>query len=86
MDCLTEFSINLISNFYYYYDTATEKLSAGCRRHGTGGAYGRVTAWNATHLTYEHVQNNGGDVTDTFTLIQENHGPFPKYGEEVAAW
>lgn len=39
-----------------------------CRKHGTGGAYGRWIAHNATHLTYEHVQNNGGAVTDTFTI------------------
>lgn len=47
-----------------------------CRKHGTGGAYGRVIAWNATHLTYEHVQNNGGNVTDSWTIVQHNHGPF----------
>eukprot|EP00940_MAST-03C_sp_MAST-3C-sp2_P001556 g1556.t1 len=41
-----------------------------CRKHGTGGAYGRWIAHNATHLTYEHVQNNGGDVTDTFTIAK----------------
>ena len=34
---------------------------------------GRWTAHNATHLTYEHVQNNGGNVTDTFTIVQHNH-------------
>ena len=39
-----------------------------CRTHGTGGAYGRWTAYNASTLTYEHVQNNGGNVTDTFTI------------------
>lgn len=42
-----------------------------CRSHGTGGAYGRWIA-NSTHLTYEHVQNNGGEVTDTFTIWQPN--------------
>ena len=47
-----------------------------CRKHGTGGGYGRMIAHNATHLTYEHVQNNGGDVTDTWTIVQNRHGPF----------
>ena len=47
-----------------------------CAVHATGGAYGRITAYNATHLTYEHVQNNGGIVTDSFTIVQDRHGPF----------
>ena len=42
-----------------------------CRMWGAGGAHGRFTAWNATHLTYEHVQNNGGAVTDTFTIVKK---------------
>jgi len=45
-----------------------------CRKHGTGGAYGRWVAHNASHLTYEHVQNNGGQVTDTWTIVQTGHG------------
>ena len=48
-----------------------------CRKHGTGGGYGRIIAHNSTHLTYEHVQNNGGNVTDSFTIFQPKHGPFP---------
>lgn len=44
-----------------------------CRTHGTGGAYGRWIAHNATALTYQHVQNNGGNVTDQFTIIQNGH-------------
>ena len=47
-----------------------------CRKTASGGAYARVTAHNATHLTYEHVQNNGGNVTDSWTIFQSNHGPF----------
>ena len=47
-----------------------------CRKHGTGGAYGRVIAHNATHMTYEHVQNVDGNVSDTWTIVQHNHGPF----------
>ena len=48
-----------------------------CRLHGTGGAYGRWTAWNHTHLLYEHVENNGKRVGDAFTIVQPRHGPFP---------
>eukprot|EP00040_Diaphanoeca_grandis_P038935 m.257739 g.257739 ORF g.257739 m.257739 type:complete len:608 (-) comp35653_c0_seq1:175-1998(-) len=47
-----------------------------CRMTGTGGAYARITAFNDTHLTYDHVQNNGGNVTDTFTIVQHGHGTF----------
>jgi hypothetical protein len=41
-----------------------------CRKHGTGGAYGRIVANDAHSMTYSHVQNNGGKVTDTFTLTK----------------
>lgn len=45
------------------------------RMHGTGGAYGRIIAHNETHMTYEHVQNNGGAVADSFAIVQTNgHG------------
>ena len=47
-----------------------------CRMHASGAAYGRMTFWNATHVTYDHVQNNGGNVTDSFTIVQPKHGPF----------
>lgn len=47
-----------------------------CRKTGTGGAYGRITATPNT-LTYDRVANNGGSVTDTWTITQHNHGPFP---------
>jgi len=47
-----------------------------CRAHASGGAYGRFIFWNATHATYEHVQNNGGLVTDSFTIFQPKHVPF----------
>jgi len=47
-----------------------------CRMHGVGGAYGRMIFWNATHATYEHVQNNGGEITDAFTIVQAKHGGF----------
>jgi len=40
------------------------------RVHATGGAYGRWIATDAKTLTYEHVQNNGGEVTDTWTITK----------------
>jgi hypothetical protein len=47
----------------------------GCRLLGTGGAYGRITA-TPTSLKYDRIANNGGSVTDTWTITQHNHGPF----------
>merc|ERR1711918_89882 len=47
-----------------------------CRKTGNGGAYARIIAHNYTHMTYQHVQNNGGNVTDEWTVIQSKHGPF----------
>ena len=41
-----------------------------CRSHGTGGAYGRIVAHDSHSLTYSHVQNNGGNVTDAITLTK----------------
>lgn len=54
---------------------AVTKLNASVapawgRVHGTGGAYGRWTAKDANTLTYEHVQNNGGEVTDTWSITK----------------
>lgn len=48
----------------------------GCRLVGFGGAYGRITA-TATTLTYDRVANNGGNITDSWTITQHNHGKFP---------
>ena len=48
-----------------------------CRMTGTGGAYARITA-NMTHLTYNRVANNGGNITDTWTIVRSSHGPFPE--------
>ena len=42
---------------------------------GTGGAYGRIEA-TPTTLTYTRVANNGGKITDKWTITQHNHGPF----------
>jgi hypothetical protein len=54
----------------------TTSKDSYCRKTASGGAYARVTAWNYTHLTYDHVQNNGGAVTDSFTVVQHTHGAF----------
>jgi hypothetical protein len=43
-----------------------------------GGNYARITAHNATHLTYDHVANNGGMITDTWMIVQDKHGAFPQ--------
>lgn len=48
----------------------------GCRMMGTGGAYGRITATSTT-FTYDRIANNGGNVTDTWTITQHKHGQFP---------
>jgi hypothetical protein len=48
----------------------------GCRVFGYGGAYGRIIA-TPTTLTYNRIANNGGVLTDTWTMTQHNHGPFP---------
>jgi|ERR1711865_251810 len=48
-----------------------------CRVKGSGaGAFGRITAFNSSVMLYEHVQNNGSVVMDSFTIVQHNHGPF----------
>lgn len=48
----------------------------GCRMQGTGGAYGRIAA-TPTTLTYNRIANNGGHITDSWTITQHSHGPFP---------
>lgn len=39
--------------------------------------YGRITAHNATHFTYEHILNNDSSIFDTFTVVKSSHDPFP---------
>lgn len=39
-------------------------------------SYGKVTVSNSTHFTYNHVFNSNGSLFDTWTVVQENHGPF----------
>jgi len=51
-------------------NNCTSVNNTWCRVHGSeGGAYGRWIA-NATTLTYQHVENNGSRVTDTFTIVK----------------
>ena len=38
--------------------------------------YGRVTVHNASHLSFEYLLNKNGSVVDSWTLVQEQHGPF----------
>ena len=44
--------------------------------------YGRLTAHNSTHLTYEQYNNKDGALWDSFTLVQHKHGPFPPQGPD----
>ena len=55
----------------YTLDLTCSKQQPWCHSHGTGGAYGRIVAHDAHSLTYSHVQNNGGNVSDTFTLTKK---------------
>ena len=54
----------------------TTLKSGGPTQGGCSAGYGRITALNATHLTYEYVLNVNGTVWDTFTINQPNHGSF----------
>jgi len=38
--------------------------------------YGRITAYNATHFTYEHILNADGSLFDSVTVIKSSHGPY----------
>lgn len=44
------------------------------RKAGSGGAYGRIIVASSTQLTYEHVENPTGAVTDTFTIEKSAPG------------
>eukprot|EP01062_Namystynia_karyoxenos_P002094 TRINITY_DN10726_c0_g1_i1.p1 TRINITY_DN10726_c0_g1~~TRINITY_DN10726_c0_g1_i1.p1 ORF type:complete len:561 (+),score=165.43 TRINITY_DN10726_c0_g1_i1:89-1771(+) len=46
------------------------------RKRLSAWAYGRVTAHNATHFTYDHVLNNNGTVWDSVTVVKHSHGPY----------
>lgn len=62
-------------------DTMNSPMAA-LRKKSDKYGYGRVTAWNASHLTFEQVLNGWqdeggeGEVFDSFTLVQPRHGPF----------
>jgi len=50
-----------------------------CRVHGSEcGSYGRITIPDAETLQYDHVVNSDGTISDSFTIKQSNHGPFPE--------
>eukprot|EP00756_Hemistasia_phaeocysticola_P023628 Hpha_TRINITY_DN15904_c0_g2::TRINITY_DN15904_c0_g2_i2::g.74114::m.74114 len=38
-------------------------------------SYGRLTAWNATHLTFQQIFNANGSIFDEWTVVQPKH-PF----------
>ena len=38
--------------------------------------YGRLTAYNASHLKYTQIANKDGSVVDEFMVVQRKHGPF----------
>eukprot|EP01063_Lacrimia_lanifica_P015611 TRINITY_DN22302_c0_g1_i1.p1 TRINITY_DN22302_c0_g1~~TRINITY_DN22302_c0_g1_i1.p1 ORF type:complete len:728 (+),score=306.41 TRINITY_DN22302_c0_g1_i1:49-2232(+) len=48
------------------------------RKQSTEYGYGRVTAHNATHLTWQQFLNSDGSLFDEFTIVADRHGPFPK--------
>eukprot|EP00051_Salpingoeca_urceolata_P011653 m.144696 g.144696 ORF g.144696 m.144696 type:complete len:710 (-) comp17202_c0_seq1:136-2265(-) len=50
--------------------------SGGSTQGGCSAGYGRITAHNESHLTYEYVLNVNGTVWDSWTVHQPNHGPF----------
>ena len=41
--------------------------------------YGRVTAFNATHLRYAQINNEDSSVEDYFFISQSKHGPFTNF-------
>ena len=41
-------------------------------------SYGRITAHNASHFTFQQFLNSNGSLLDEFTLIQDTHGPFDR--------
>lgn len=67
------------------YPTPMIALRKQSRKYG----YGRVTAFNATHLQFEqvlngwHTEGKAGEIFDSFVLVQNSHGPFPQAADEV---
>eukprot|EP01047_Picozoa_sp_COSAG01_P075486 COSAG01_NODE_12950_length_1658_cov_1.843489_3_plen_102_part_00 len=56
---------------------------ASTRNQTAAFGYGRLTVHNATHLTYEQFNNGDGRLWDRFTVVQQQHGPFPPHGPDV---
>eukprot|EP00035_Acanthoeca_spectabilis_P002739 m.89244 g.89244 ORF g.89244 m.89244 type:complete len:732 (+) comp11720_c0_seq1:37-2232(+) len=54
----------------------TTLSSGGPTQGGCSAGYGRITAHNSSHLTYEYVLNVNGSVWDSFTIHQPHHSPF----------
>eukprot|EP01064_Diplonema_japonicum_P020458 TRINITY_DN2991_c1_g1_i2.p1 TRINITY_DN2991_c1_g1~~TRINITY_DN2991_c1_g1_i2.p1 ORF type:complete len:756 (+),score=271.88 TRINITY_DN2991_c1_g1_i2:58-2268(+) len=46
------------------------------RKQTTEFSYGRITAHNTTHLTFQQFFNSNGSLFDSWTIYQPNHGPF----------
>jgi len=47
--------------------------------------YTRMNVLNKTHMYLEEVSiNQGGKVIDSFTIVQENHGPFRPPGQKLS--
>jgi hypothetical protein len=44
--------------------------------------YGRITAHNSTHFTFQQFLNINGSLFDEFTLVQDTHGPFESHTRE----
>jgi len=38
--------------------------------------YGRITAHNASHFTYDHILNDDGSLFDSVTVVKSSHGPY----------
>ena len=48
------------------------------RKQTTEFGYGRISATNRTHLTFRQFLNSNQSLFDEWTIVQPNHGPFPK--------
>jgi hypothetical protein len=46
------------------------------RFQSTAFGYGRLTAYNTSHLKYTQISNKDGSVVDEFVVVQHKHGPF----------
>jgi len=46
------------------------------RKRLSAWGYGRITAHNATHFTYDHVLNSNGSIYDSVTVVKSHHGPY----------